>query len=71
MVFNHIVYRGRWVARIRRELFNLLSTAKHATPERPVAVNAKLAEHIASLGKRVSLRCNFVAGRPPVKARKK
>jgi hypothetical protein len=71
MVFNHIIYRGRRVARIGRELFDLLSTAEYATPEHLVTVNAKLAEHISSLGKRISLRRNFVAGRLPVKASKK
>src|SRR5437016_2523826 len=44
VVFNHIIYRGRRVADIPRELLKLLSTAEHATPERLVTVNVKLAE---------------------------
>jgi hypothetical protein len=71
VVFNHIIHRGRRVACIRRELFNLLSTAEHATPERLMTVNVKLAEHIVSLGERISLWRNFVARRLPVKAGKK
>ena len=50
VVFNHIIYRGRRVADIPRELLKLLSTAEHATPERLVTVNVKLAEQIAAPG---------------------
>jgi len=71
VVFDHIVYRGRRVSCIRRELFDLLPAPEHATPERLIAVDAKFAEHIACRGERISLWRKLIARRLPMETSEK